>query len=208
MSNSTANSSGPSRQSNRLGKASREQIVAAAEQVLEQAGYHAFSTRKVAEVCGISVGNLTYHFPSKAKLVEAVVTAVCDRYARQRPSLTAKQGDSAETYLRRLVRFMLDDAVDSDTSGLFLELWVMARHHTFCAEILEQFYATVVGWITESLEHYFPNAKSEQREQAAYFLLTLSEGTVAVFSRSGGGVVHPGEVIDYAVRGVVAMLEP
>ena len=54
------------------GQASRQQIIAAAETVLKRDGYHAFTTRRVAQQCGISVGNLTYYFPTKLTLIEAL----------------------------------------------------------------------------------------------------------------------------------------
>jgi len=194
------------RQPNTLGKASREQIVHTAEQLLTSDGYHMLSTRKVASACGISVGNLTYHFPNKTLLIEAVMTGVCDRYERERANIKFDKALDPHSYLQGLIVWMLDDAVTANTSALFLELWVLAKHHDFGSETLERFYKTAVGWISGSLAFYFPNTTAEQRERAAYFILTLSEGSVAVFSRPHERAVNPQDLTTFAVNAVLLTL--
>ncbi len=195
------------RQSNTLGKASRDQIVQAAEQLLTSDGYHMLSTRKVATACGISVGNLTYHFPNKTLLIEAVMTGVCDRYASERATIKFDKALDPLSYLTGVISWMLDDAVTDKTSALFLELWVLAKHHDFGSETLENFYSTAVGWISGSLEIYFPNTTTEQRERAAYFMLTLSEGSVAVFSRPHERPVNQQDLTPFAVNAILLTLE-
>jgi len=199
--------SSETRQPNTLGKASREQIVHVAEQLLKSDGYHMLSTRKVATACGISVGNLTYHFPNKTQLIEAVMTAVCDRYAHERDTIKFDKALDPISYLKGVISWMLDDAVTQNTSALFLELWVLAKHHDFGSETLERFYSTAVGWISGSLEIYFPNTTSEQRERAAYFMLTLSEGSVAVFSRPHARPVNQQDLTSFAVNAILLTLE-
>lgn len=194
------------RQRNTLGKASYDHIVGVAEQVLKSGGYHSFSTRRVADACGISAGNLTYHFPSKALLVEAVMAAVCNRYEAQRATAREHAFKDARTFLERTIRWMLDDAVDPETSALFVELWVMAKHHDFGAEILERFYVAGTDWLVKEFKTYFPHAKRKKRRRAAWFLLTLSEGSVAVFSRPHPRPVDQTEIVDFAVTGVLSIL--
>ncbi len=197
--------SGP-RQGNALGKASRAQIVEAAERLLRTDGYHTLSTRKVAEACGISVGNLTYHFPNKAQLVEALISGVFERYENQRAEIRFDQSLTPENYLKQLINWLLDDAVDPETSALFLELWVLAKHHDFGAETLERFYRTATGWICKALEAYFPHTSNKQRECAAYFILTLSEGSVAVFSRPHQRPANQKDVSNIAIKAVLTTL--
>ncbi len=196
------------RQTNTLGKAARQQIIRHAEQLLICGGYHELSTRKVADACGISLGNLTYHYPNKKLLVEAVMEDVCNRYEKERVELTPREPQTPREYLQKLLRLMLDDAVTHPTSALFVELWVLAKHHDFGRDIIERLYQTVAGWITDSLTHYFPNQSRHHCLKAAYFLLTLSEGTVAVFSRPGDRPVTHSDIGEFAVAGVLQLLDP
>lgn len=50
----------------------REAIVQCARELFMQKGYNNVSVRDIAEAAGIRVGNLTYHFPRKELLVEAI----------------------------------------------------------------------------------------------------------------------------------------
>jgi len=56
-------------------KATVDAILEAAARILVQDGYEATTTRKVAEVAGVSIGSLYQYFPSK----EALVTALAER---------------------------------------------------------------------------------------------------------------------------------
>lgn len=195
------------RQANSLGKASCNQIIDAAERVLAQEGYHRLSTRKVADLCGISVGNLTYYFPSKVLLIEAVMTSVCDRYDRSRTEVWLHEDNlNPRDYIRNLVSWMIEDAVTQETSSLFLELWILAKHHEFGSEILERFYITAIGWISKGFKFHFPETSVETREQAAYFVLTLSEGSVAVFSRPHQRTVNQKDIAKHATAAVMEIL--
>ncbi len=195
------------RQANALGKASFNQIVDTAESVLAQDGYHGLSTRKVADLCGISVGNLTYHFPNKMLLIEAVMTSVCDRYDRNRAEIWLhKDNLNPQDYIGNLISWMIEDAVTQETSALFLELWVLAKHHKFGSEILECFYATAIEWIVKGFECHFPETSVENRKQAAYFVLTLSEGSLAIFSRHHQRPVNQKHITKHAVVAVTGIL--
>jgi AcrR family transcriptional regulator len=63
----------------------RQSILEASERVLERVGYAAFTSRKVAEEAGIAIGNLTYHFPSKAALAchQPIAAEALDRFYRR-----------------------------------------------------------------------------------------------------------------------------
>lgn len=183
------------RKANAQGESARAQIVAAAEEVLKREGFHGLSTRRVAEACGISVGNLTYHFPSKTSLVEAMMAEVCARYAaRRRPAGEAPE-EPPRAFLESTIRWLIEDAAGPDTSPLFQELWVMAKHHAFGAEILDSFYEQAAGWIAGDLALSYPQASPEALTRAAWLMLTVTEGSTPLFSR---GTVWPGGTEDMA----------
>ena len=123
-----------------VGEASRGRILEAAERVLARDGYHAFSTRRVAQECSISVGNLTYYFPTKISLIEALMQAIYDRYELRYAELGSAEDRDSPDWLAERVTQLLRDAADPEATGLFLELWIMARHHGFGAEVVNRFY--------------------------------------------------------------------
>lgn len=54
-------------------RSTRQQILAAAERLFSEKGYHNVSMRMIAGALEISVGNLTYYFPRKADLANALL---------------------------------------------------------------------------------------------------------------------------------------
>ena len=190
------------------GEASRQRILEAAERVLARDGYHAFSTRRVAQECSICVGNLTYYFPTKISLIEALMQAIYDRYERRYTELTLAEGQDSPDWLASQVTEMLRDAVDPEASGLFLELWIMARHHGFGAEVVNRFYEKVAHTIAKVLSHHYPDRSEQELLRVAYFLMTFGDGVCAIFSRPGDRSVGHDEIIPLAIEALTGLLSP
>jgi AcrR family transcriptional regulator len=188
------------------GEASRERILEAAERVLARDGYHAFSTRRVAQECSISVGNLTYYFPTKISLIEALMEGIYDRYQRRYTELRPTAGRDSRDWLAEHVTEMLRDAVDPEASGLFLELWIMARHHGFGAEVVNRFYEKWAHAIADAMSHEYPDRSHQELLRVAYFLGTLADGVCAIFSRPGDRSVGHDEIIPLAVEAIKGLL--
>ena len=197
----------PARRHYAVGEASRGRILEAAERVLARDGYHAFSTRRVAQECSISVGNLTYYFPTKVSLIEALMEAIYDRYERHYTELRPAEDRDSPGWLSQWVAEMLRDAVDPDASGLFLELWIMARHHGFGAEVVNRFYEKSAHAIAEAMSHEYPDRSQQELLRVAYFLMTFGDGVCAVFSRLGDRSVGPDEIIPLAIEAIQGLLD-
>ncbi len=96
----------------------RGKILAAAAQLFEQQGYRSVSMRAIAAALGISVGNLTYHFPHK----QDIATALAEQELKtiilpEEASLAALDG-----YLRRMLISLVDHARMFDDPLLFEDL--------------------------------------------------------------------------------------
>ena len=96
----------------------RARILTAAAQLFEQQGYRSVSMRAIAAQLGISVGNLTYHFPHKqdiaTALAEQEMTAII---LPEEATLPALDG-----YLRRMLLSLVDHARMFDDPLLFEDL--------------------------------------------------------------------------------------
>jgi AcrR family transcriptional regulator len=62
-------------------KATVDAIVEATTQILQAEGFDHFTTARVAERAGVSVGSLYQYFPNKAALASAVVERCCETFA-------------------------------------------------------------------------------------------------------------------------------
>lgn len=93
-------------------------ILTAAAQLFEQQGYRSVSMRAIAAQLGISVGNLTYHFPHK----QDIATALAEQELKtiilpEGATLAALDG-----YLRRMLISLIDHARMFDDPLLFEDL--------------------------------------------------------------------------------------
>ena len=91
----------------------RQTIIAGAADLFRKQGFAATTMQQVAEVTGISKGNLTYHFPSKLALFEEVHAQMV-KYVKERVLLRSFQESPGalaglEAFTSRLRRWMIDE---------------------------------------------------------------------------------------------------
>jgi AcrR family transcriptional regulator len=65
-----------------LATSTRERLLRAAQELIEEEGYGAASVVAIAGRAGLAAGTLYRHFPSKAELFVELFRAVCDRELR------------------------------------------------------------------------------------------------------------------------------
>jgi AcrR family transcriptional regulator len=182
----------------------RQVILTAAEEVLIKFGYANFTTRKVAKAAGIAIGNLTYHFPNKADLTEALVEFILDRYVRQiRTSPNSESTtDAVHHPLGELVRWSINDAVTPHIGRVCRELWAMACHQKFAARAMDGFYRRITKAAADVAQCAYPGMTEAQAAHLTYFMAILSEGAVVLFGTlPEAQKLLPG-VIELAVRAI------
>ena len=108
--------------------------------------------------------------------------------------------------LAERVTQLLGDAADPEVTGLFLELWIMARRHGFGAEVVNRFYEKWAHAIAEAISHEYPDRSQQELLRVAYFLMTLADGVCAVFSRLGDRSVEHDEIIPLAIEAIEGLL--
>jgi AcrR family transcriptional regulator len=62
-----------------VGTGTRERLLGAAQELVEEGGYAAASVAAVAERAGVAAGTLYRHWPSKGELFAELFRVVCDR---------------------------------------------------------------------------------------------------------------------------------
>jgi AcrR family transcriptional regulator len=73
----------------------RERLLAAARQVIEEGGYGAASVLAIADRAGVAAGTLYRHFASKEELFVEVFRSVCEREERAMRTAAAQLPDDA-----------------------------------------------------------------------------------------------------------------
>ena len=110
-------------------------------------------------------------------------------------------------WLAGQVEQLLRDAVDPEATGLYLELWIMARHHGFGAEVVNRFYEKWVHAIAEAMSHHYPDRSNQELLQVSYLLSIIADGVCAVFSRLGDRSVEHDEIVRLAIEAIQGLLD-
>ncbi len=82
----------------------RERLLAAAQQLIEEGGYGAASVVAIADRAGVAAGTLYRHFASKEELFVEVFRAVCSREERAMRTASAESEDGAAERLVTVLR--------------------------------------------------------------------------------------------------------
>jgi AcrR family transcriptional regulator len=98
--------------------ARRQRIVAAAVEVFARSGYAKGSLRDVAERAGLSQAGLLHHFPSKERLLQAVV----DWHDEQSRAVTADAAARGLDPLAALVALVEHNQRNPELVGLYVNL--------------------------------------------------------------------------------------
>jgi AcrR family transcriptional regulator len=91
----------------RAGRANRARVLDSADQVFARKG-EAGSTEEVAALAGVGIGTVFRHFPTKADLLDAVLTRRFDRLT-ERATLLLDADDPIDA-LEAFLMFMIDEA--------------------------------------------------------------------------------------------------
>ncbi len=73
----------------------RERLLHAARELIEEGGYRAASVIAIADRAGVAAGTLYRHFPSKEELFVEVFRSVCDRELRAMRAAAEEMPDGA-----------------------------------------------------------------------------------------------------------------
>jgi AcrR family transcriptional regulator len=100
-------------------------LLDATIQSLLEVGYAATTTRRVAELAGVSQGAQTHHFPRRVELVGAAIERLADRRMAEIRAAARRLPASAPERLPAMLDLMWAD-FSSSAFEVFVKLWVAA----------------------------------------------------------------------------------
>ena len=147
-------------------------------------------------------GNLTYHFPTKVKLVRAMISRLVARYSERMQTLL-RQGP----HLEAVIRWFMADAVAEDTVRLFRELWAMSLHDRVVRDAVDDLYDEVLDRIASALQRDHPSVDPGTIREIVQFLSLMTEGSTVVYGTHRERIVGHEQMVEFALR-VVRWLAP
>ena len=154
------------------GKDTNQALIVATRDVFISQGYAALSIRKVADKAGISVGNLTYHFPNKQSLIEAMFDLVLSDYLFE----FERVDGPPEEQLHNVIDYIFNDLASPTPTVLFPELRALANHETYARQIVEEIYKKARAIFVNLIPKINPALSPQQVEDIALFMSASIEG--------------------------------
>jgi len=161
----------------------RDDILDAGVRVLQREGALRFTTPRVAEAAGISVGSLYQYFPNKQAIIFAIHSLAVERAWAQVQAILGDPRWSAREKLQRIARFFfLAESSDVAQMGTALheaEIYFddQPEHRALDKQVVERF--TI--FVSDAL----PDASRSHVEFAAHLIITALESVGKSVARRG-----------------------
>ncbi len=123
-----------------------QEILAAAKRAFLEKGFDGASMQDLARAAGMSAGNFYRYFPSKAAIVEAIVSGEMAQMAGEFSAIVA--GDDLLDGLRRTLAARIDDCAGSD-APLWADIEVAARRSPEIAATLQRIEGGIDCYFTD-----------------------------------------------------------
>ena len=165
-------------------------------------GQAQFSVQRVAKAMGISPGNLNYHFPTRASLLDALILHTLERYRLRTLAIEAMPtGKSGPAGIDAVLRWLMNDAKSASTSRLFRQLWAIAATDAAAANSMDQFYTRSVRGHVRRLG-LRPGVGDLDPEALLFLITVISEGTTVLFGTRQRSTALYRNVEDLAARAI------
>ncbi len=186
-------------------KTTATRILDAATQVLVEHGIGLFTMRRAAEKAGISVGNLTYHFPSRDDLIRGVIRQGFAVF-ESRLEAALNPGRSPVERLKNALKFTIEWGSDEDTLRFQREAWALALHDRGVRSIVDRFYEAGIELLKELFREINPEAPEAQVALAVTVFALISEGTPILNARLYPGLAPAPDLADGANTMILRIL--
>ncbi len=161
-----------------------QHILDATLKVLMRDGYSALSLRRIGSECGLSVGNISYHFQSKQALLKGLLDALLGGYAERTQNMIRElEGEDRLAAATAIVNTLLD-VQSFQTTRLFPELWALANHDPEIEAWLQEFYRQARLPAVLRAERIRPDLIGEAAESVVLFISCMVEGST-IFAGNG-----------------------
>lgn len=166
------------------------QILEAAEKMVREGGYNAFSFREIATAVGIKSSSVHYHFPTKADLGAAVAAYYTDKFIDYlgAPEALIKEGqDPIDIYIQAFRDGLTQDKGMCLFGMLGAEIKGLP---TGVSAEIKIFFERNIEWLTET--YTLKGSKKDARTKAIHTISLLEGAMIA------SNVLEDVEVFDQA----------
>ena len=163
------------------GAARREAILRAAEALILDEGYAAFSARGVAARAGIALSNVQYYFPVPTGMIAGLLRGYVDIYASAAIGTFKRSKGAPEERLAQTLRSLFaENGVSKKCAQFMAEVAGLGARDASVRAALEEYYAAYLVAARALIAELHPELNAKQISHRAPQLVALLEGAFLV----------------------------
>jgi AcrR family transcriptional regulator len=116
-------------------------IVKAAKQVFLRETDSGFSLRNVAKEAGLSLGAVQHFYPTRDKLMAAMLEFVVNEYEAAYERVFSELPFNGEARLLGIIEYLALDITRAETRQFFFALWALGCRNKSVAALIEEMYS-------------------------------------------------------------------
>lgn len=151
-------------------------IVKAAKQVFLRATDAGFSMRSVAKEAGMSMGAVQHFYPTRDKLLAAMLELVVNEYETAYERVLKELPFNGTARLLGIIDYLVLDITRPETRQFFFALWALGSHSRFAATLMEEMYSHHRRNLAAFIGAARPGLSEEQCFEAALQVAALIDG--------------------------------
>lgn len=158
----------------RKGASTIATILSAARNVFIRDGHGGLTMRKVAAEAGVVVGNVSYYFPSKRALLEAMLREELAHYVEEHIRQFEADRDSPLDILLNVVTFYVTNGRSSHP--FFYQMWGYAGSDESAKELVRELYRPIGRFVYYLVKATNPSFSDTRIRQIVLQIFSLEEG--------------------------------
>lgn len=184
----------------------RQRILDGLREILIESGYGGLTMRTLADKCGISVGNLTYHFSNKEELVYAFFDDLLEKFKTTDDPFIAGSESTREGVMASVTRG-IRHKLQPDDQHLKREIQAMACHDALIADALSKTRTATGELLADLLARVFPGAARHDLEKCVVMIGFFIEGAPILFGKAGQRQVCLEEILPLVEQSLDRLFE-
>lgn len=162
----------------------KRKILDAALRELIDKGFVGFTIQGVAARTNISLGNLTYHFPTRERLIQAMIDQWFENWKIAFSQVINKKIGEKRPDIKGFIEWVMDYALIKKNVRTFTELWAIGNHEPKVARMLDKLYEQAANTVIAALGFDTCSQEVIELRNLLYVLAAVSEGSTAVLGNS------------------------
>lgn len=151
-------------------------IVRTGVEILLSDGFTALTKRRIASRLGISHGNVSYYFPTRAALWQGVIEhEISEKYQNHYSGMDDLSGDP-ELYFAEYLKRWIDEFRDPELRIFYSQFFAFAEINEAIAELRREIFERFVADSTDAVRPIVPDVSRDELEDRVLTTMALLEG--------------------------------